>query len=42
MSASPIVRAWRCPPRDKWNVDTEVNRIELQREGKDWKIISGL
>jgi len=30
------------PAGDKWNVDAEVNRIELQKEGNAWKITSGL
>ena len=30
------------PSGDKWNVDTQLNRLQLAREGNDWKIISGL
>ena len=30
------------PAGDKWNVDTQLNRLQLAREGNDWKIVSGL
>jgi hypothetical protein len=30
------------PAGDKWNVDTQLNRLQLAREGKEWKIVSGL
>jgi len=30
------------PAGDKWNVDTQLNRLQMTREGKEWKIISGL
>ena len=30
------------PAGEKWNVDTEINRIELLQEKDGWKITSGL
>jgi hypothetical protein len=30
------------PSGDKWSSDTEVNRLELERENGAWKITSGL
>lgn len=30
------------PGADAWRNQTDLNRIELRREGDDWKIVSGL
>jgi hypothetical protein len=30
------------PSGDEWREQTDLNRLELRREGEDWKIISGL
>lgn len=30
------------PSGEKWNADTEINRLEFTRENNEWKITSGL